>query len=54
MPATAAGHVTLRQVLIVLLTLALSALGGIYVGKRYAQSHVIVVPPPASDHSVIT
>jgi hypothetical protein len=37
-----------------LLALGLGLLGALYVGKRYTDSHVIVVPATTNEHSVIT
>ena len=40
--------------LLALLILELAAFGGNYLRKRYVESQVIVVPPPATDRSIIT
>lgn len=37
-----------------LLAVGLGLLGALYVGKRYTDSHVIVVPATTNEHSVIT
>ena len=44
----------LTRLLTALLILELSFFGAIYLGKRYAEAQIIVVPVPASDRSVIT
>ena len=44
----------LTRPLVALLVLEIALASGIYFGKRYAPSHVIVVPPATSEHSVIT
>lgn len=48
------GSPTLRRVLIALLAAAITTVGGIYFGQRYAESHVIVVPTTVDGNSVIT
>jgi hypothetical protein len=44
----------LTRPLTALLALGLGLLGVLYVGKRYTDSHVIVVPATTNEHSVIT
>ena len=44
----------LARPLLALLILELAVFGGNYLSKRYAESQVIVVPPTATDRSVIT
>ena len=44
----------LTRPLVALLVLEIVVATGIYFGKRYAQSHVIVAPPATNEHSVIT
>ncbi len=42
------------RLLTALLILELGFFGALYVGRRYADAQVIVVPPPANERSVIT
>ena len=44
----------LTRPLTALLALGLGLLGVLYVGKRYTDAHVIVVPATTNEHSVIT
>jgi hypothetical protein len=56
-PANSTGAVqrcNLTGVLVALLILELAGFGGNYLRKRYVESQVIVVPPTATDRSVIT
>jgi hypothetical protein len=52
--APPAGRRSWAPWLAALLALELAAWGGVYLGKRYADSQVIVVPTTASERSVIT
>ena len=50
----AADRRSLIRPLTALLVLGLGLLGALYVGKRYTDWHVIVVPAPTNERSVIT
>ena len=47
-------RLNLTRPLLVLLILEVAVFGGNYLRKRYVESQVIVVPPAASERSVIT